>query len=107
MISGLDWTSCLLGMTGLIIAQLGWRFIKKSHRHTASKLIADPRQDYKLVLLIRTDLEMSKGKVAAQCCHATLAAYKEMVLSNPKVLECWEESGQAKITLKVPDEKEM
>ena len=30
--------------------------------------------DNKMVLVIRTDLSMSKGKVAAQCAHAALAA---------------------------------
>lgn len=31
------------------------------------------------LLVIRNDLKMSKGKVAAQCSHATLAAYKVRV----------------------------
>ncbi len=30
----------------------------------------------KMVLVVRTDLEMGKGKAAAQCCHACLAAYE-------------------------------
>ena len=32
---------------------------------------------YKMVLLVRTDLGMAKGKVAAQCAHAALACYKK------------------------------
>lgn len=43
---------------------------------------------------------MGKGKVAAQCSHAAVAAYKA-ARKHPKILKAWEESGQAKITLKV------
>ena len=38
-----------------------------------------------MVLVVRTDLEMGKGKVAAQCSHATLAAYKMALVHDPKV----------------------
>lgn len=41
------------------------------------------------VLLIRTDLEMTKGKVVAQACHATLHNYQMSLEKNPKVsLKC-------------------
>ncbi|KAJ3331391.1 Peptidyl-tRNA hydrolase protein 2, mitochondrial [Blyttiomyces sp. JEL0837] len=63
--------------------------------------------EWKLVLVVRTDLEMGKGKVAAQCCHATLAAYTKMMERDPKGLKRWENWGQAKITLKCPSEEEM
>ena len=62
---------------------------------------------YKMVLLIRTDLQMSKGKVAAQCSHATLAAYKSSLKGTKHQtdwLKRWEAEGQAKITLKVENE---
>ncbi|TIB79818.1 PTH2-domain-containing protein [Wallemia mellicola] len=39
----------------------------------------------KLVLVVRTDLGMTKGKIAAQCSHATLACYKALQQSNPTV----------------------
>ena len=62
------------------------------------------------VLIIRMDLKMQKGKVAAQCSHATLAAYK-ISLSHSKSskewLKTWERDGQTKITLKCNDEEEM
>ena len=31
----------------------------------------------KQVMVVRTDLKMGKGKIAAQCCHACLGAYKK------------------------------
>ncbi|KAL1918274.1 uncharacterized protein VTP21DRAFT_2934 [Calcarisporiella thermophila] len=63
--------------------------------------------DYKMVLVVRTDLGMTKGKVAAQCSHATLACYREATRKCPKILRAWERSGQAKVTLKVESEQAM
>lgn len=64
-------------------------------------------EECKMVFLIRTDLEMTKGKVAAQCCHATLAAYKAAMKTNKKWVDQWEDCGQTKVTLKCPDEETM
>ncbi|OAV91861.1 hypothetical protein, variant [Puccinia triticina 1-1 BBBD Race 1] len=58
-------------------------------------------EESKLVLVVRGDLGMTKGKIAAQCSHATLACYKTLVKSNPALLRHWERSGQAKIALKL------
>jgi PTH2 family peptidyl-tRNA hydrolase len=77
----------------------------ESAKISNSKL--DSYQEHKMVLLIRQDLEMTKGKIAAQCCHAALAAYKYMQKHQPSLLTRWEVSGQPKVTLKVKDEKEM
>ncbi|KAF9919880.1 hypothetical protein FBU30_010420 [Linnemannia zychae] len=67
----------------------------------------DHQEEYKMVLVIRTDLNMGKGKAAAQCCHATLANYKELSKKSPKTLAHWEYFGQAKVTLKVDNEEDM
>lgn len=64
-------------------------------------------EECKLVLLVRTDLKMDKGKMAAQCSHATLACYKSLLASNPKLVKHWETIGQAKVALKCPTEQEM
>ena len=34
--------------------------------------------EIKMVLVVREDLKMGKGKIGAQCGHATLGAYKEV-----------------------------
>ncbi|CAL1685531.1 unnamed protein product [Lasius platythorax] len=68
-----------------------------------NNVYTDKYDHYKLILVIRTDLKMGKGKVAAQCSHAAVAAYKA-ARKHPKILKAWEESGQAKITLKVDSE---
>ncbi|EIM19774.1 PTH2-domain-containing protein [Wallemia mellicola CBS 633.66] len=61
----------------------------------------------KLVLVVRTDLGMTKGKIAAQCSHATLACYKALQQSNPTLLRHWERTGQAKITVQAKSEEEL
>lgn len=58
---------------------------------------------YKMVLLVRTDLKMGKGKIAAQCCHAAIGAYKLAILNVPNSIKIWEQSGTTKIALTVPD----
>ncbi|KAI8873926.1 peptidyl-tRNA hydrolase, partial [Ramicandelaber brevisporus] len=54
----------------------------------------------KMVLVVRTDIGMTKGKVAAQCSHATLGAYKMALKETPTLLAKWERQGQAKVALK-------
>lgn len=38
---------------------------------------------------IRNDLKMQKGKVAAQCGHAAVAAYAKALEQQPKSLNNW------------------
>ncbi|CAG8543860.1 19709_t:CDS:2, partial [Cetraspora pellucida] len=81
--------------------------IKDPSRFRNSQINPDDYDEFKLVLLVRNDLGMTKGKVAAQCSHATLACYKYLKRTNPKLLKAWEYSGQPKIALRVKDEAEM
>lgn len=60
-----------------------------------------------MVFLVRKDLKMEKGKIAAQCGHATLACYKAARKFQRKVVERWEHRGQTKIALKVNDDTEL
>ncbi|NXC05085.1 PTH2 hydrolase, partial [Orthonyx spaldingii] len=61
--------------------------------------------ELKLVLIVRNDLKMGKGKVAAQCSHAAVSAYKQVHRRNPELLKQWEYCGQPKVVLKAPDEE--
>ncbi|KWU45734.1 PTH2-domain-containing protein [Rhodotorula sp. JG-1b] len=68
---------------------------------------AEGDEPCKLVLVVRSDLNMTKGKIAAQCGHATLACYKTLVRSNPNLIKHWERTGQAKIALKCDSEEDL
>ncbi|KIX05337.1 peptidyl-tRNA hydrolase [Rhinocladiella mackenziei CBS 650.93] len=66
-------------------------------------------EEVKLVLAVRTDLGMGKGKIAAQCSHATLACYKYLLnhAHSAPLLKRWEWGGQPKIAVKVDSEEEL
>jgi len=70
---------------------------------------AGNNEECKLVLVVRTDLGMTKGKIAAQCSHATLACYKTLFRTDPShpLLRRWERLGQAKVALKIDSEEDM
>src|SRR3546814_7365924 len=42
---------------------------------------------YKMVLCVNMGLKMGKGKIAAQCSHATLGAYKRALRSCPEAVK--------------------
>ncbi|CAD0114132.1 unnamed protein product [Aureobasidium uvarum] len=64
----------------------------------------DLTEECKLVLVVRTDLGMTK---AAQCSHATLACYKTLVRQNSPILKRWEGYGQAKVAVQVKSEEDL
>jgi len=75
----------------------------------AAKLVPKSKSNRaKMVLVVRQDLKMGVGKIAAQCSHATLGLYKTMVKTHPSLLHTWEHLGAcAKIVVKCKDENEL
>ncbi|XP_058108807.1 uncharacterized protein LOC131251837 [Magnolia sinica] len=69
--------------------------------------LADILEDFKMVLVVRNDLKMGKGKIAAQCSHATLGLYKKLHNKAPKALNRWEMCGQVKVVLKIESEEDL
>ena len=63
----------------------------------------------KMIMCVRMDLKMNKGKIAAQCSHSAIGIYKKLIKSKKyeKMLEAWELNGQKKIVAKLKTEKEM
>jgi PTH2 family peptidyl-tRNA hydrolase len=62
---------------------------------------------YKQVIVVRNDLQMGKGKLAAQSSHASLLAYEKTKNKHPEIASEWLAEGQKKVVLKVADEKEL
>lgn len=69
--------------------------------------LAEIIEDFKMVLVVRNDLKMGKGKIAAQCSHATLGLFKKLQLRAPKSLRRWERCGQVKVVVKIESEEDM
>ncbi|BEI84266.1 hypothetical protein CcaverHIS002_0408700 [Cutaneotrichosporon cavernicola] len=63
--------------------------------------------DVKLVLVVNDQLKMTKGKIGAQCGHATLACYETLLKSNPRLLSKWKMHGQPKIALRCANTEEL
>jgi peptidyl-tRNA hydrolase, PTH2 family len=60
----------------------------------------------KMVLCVNMELKMGKGKIAAQCGHATLGAYKLSRKYCRTGLNSWESTGTTKVAVKVEKESE-
>lgn len=54
----------------------------------------------KMVLIVRTDLKMGKGKIGSQCGHGSILAYKQGLVVCPEAVKTWEmRDNQKKIVL--------
>jgi PTH2 family peptidyl-tRNA hydrolase len=72
----------------------------------AGNLMSD-EFEYKQVLVFRTDLQMGKGKIAAQAGHAAISAAQDAFNHHKKWYEAWLYEGQKKVAVKVQTEKEL
>lgn len=55
----------------------------------------------KLVLVVRNDLGMTKGKIAAQCSHASVECFKAAMEHKPQMAKIWQWTGQRKIVVSI------
>ncbi len=62
---------------------------------------------YKQVIIMRSDLKMGKGKIAAQAGHAAVSAAEEARKCFRKWWKAWLDEGQCKIAVKVKSEEEL
>jgi peptidyl-tRNA hydrolase len=67
----------------------------------------DGEESCKMVLCVRQDLKMRGGKIAAQCVHAALGAYRDAQERNPEFLRRWERRGEAVVCVKIDSEAQM
>lgn len=62
---------------------------------------------FKLVVIFRSDLRLSRGKVAVQAGHAAVSAAEEARKRHRDWWEEWLHEGQRKIVVKAKTEKEL
>lgn len=63
--------------------------------------------ELKQVIVVRGDLKMGKGKIAAQCAHAAIEAMLKTKEKSPENVDAWLEQGMPKVVLKISSEREM
>lgn len=60
-----------------------------------------------MVIVVRTDIRMGKGKIAAQAGHAAVSASEYARKNRPEWWDPWITEGQCKIAVKVRSEEEI
>ena len=65
--------------------------------------MVSPTEELTMVLVTRQDLQLSKGKLAAQCAHASAECVLSAKRKNPRTLDQYLRRGARKIVCKVPD----
>ena len=86
-----------------------YKFLTSSVNAAGSKVLFGAG-DMKQVFIVRTDLDMGKGKIAAQCCHAAVQAYRDLMTrgeDSQKAIDRWEWQGSRKVVVKVTSELEL
>ena len=63
--------------------------------------------EYKLVIVVRTDLGISKGKIAAQVSHAAVNCSLQSKKSHSSNFEKWYADGQKKVVVKTTNESSL
>jgi len=63
--------------------------------------------EYKLVIVVRTDLGISKGKMAAQVAHAAVNCALKSKKSDSSNFNKWFNDGQKKVVVKLSGESEL
>jgi len=64
-------------------------------------------EEFKMVIVVRNDLKMGKGKIAAQVAHASVNCAFSSKKSKPAKFSKWYDNGQRKVVLKVDSLEEL
>lgn len=62
------------------------------------------KEEFKQVIIVREDLKMSKGKIAAQVSHGSVDA---VLKTDKEDVIKWHNNGMKKVVLKVKDKQEL
>ncbi|TFG32222.1 peptidyl-tRNA hydrolase [Candidatus Thorarchaeota archaeon] len=70
-------------------------------------MIIDGNFKYKQVIAVRTDLGMSRGKMAVQAAHGAISAAEKARVSHQEEWRAWLHEGQKKVAVRVESEEEI
>ena len=62
---------------------------------------------YKQVIIVRNDLKLGKGKIAAQASHAAVSSFLKTEKKDPDASSNWLLEGQKKVVLKIDTKEEL
>ncbi len=62
---------------------------------------------YKQVIAVRTDLGMSRGKIAVQVAHGSVSSAEQVRKLKQDIWKAWLREGQKKVAVKVGSEEEL
>ncbi len=65
------------------------------------------KEEIKQAIIVRMDIEMGKGKTAAQCAHASLMSYFQAEKADRSIAKEWLDTGEKKIVLKVDNGEDL
>ena len=106
LVSGSPCYTLLAGMVCGVLANIILRSKSSGTAgHVKNLASAVTRGPCKMVMVVRTDVGMGKGKVGAQCAHAAVMCYKKALKEAPDMVERWEGGGVTKGCLKVDSEE--
>jgi peptidyl-tRNA hydrolase, PTH2 family len=63
--------------------------------------------EFKQVIIVRRDINMGTGKIAAQVAHAAVMGAEKVKASRKKWFNSWLGTGQAKVVVKVKNVEEL
>ncbi len=70
-------------------------------------MISKAKFKYKQVIAVRTDLGMSRGKMAVQVAHGSVSAAERARVTKQEEWRAWMREGQKKVAVKVISEEEI
>ena len=63
--------------------------------------------EYKMMIMVRMDLNMSKGKIAVQVAHAAVECTLKAMRYQEKMFKEWHAAGQKKVVVKVGSDQDV
>ena len=106
-VSDQDAQRAIAGGSTTVDEALDWLFSNQLTDEEEKTVVVKPKEknkslsttETKLVLVVRSDLGMSRGKISAQCCHAALGANRAVAENRPALAIQWLAAGEKTVVL--------